>query len=347
MHLKSGFAFVPLRSAQNATQTPDPVDPVPPYGYLDQLVGSWAGPGFNMITRPFFDPDNPAQNRFLELNLTNETIDFAFIEGAIPNRGRLQGDIDMYGLTYLQQISDANLSRPGAIVGLHAEPGVWANVPATTNPAEPATVVRMASIPHGTAIIAQGTAVEQPGLPDFGEPASPYPNAFNPKTQSVFIIPEAQDISQPSPYRSSGKQVEGITQAMLDRPVETLLKSVTAKQTILSTVTIAVSTKAGDATDPTVTCGGGTANTAFLAGSADAGPNANAAQVDSTFWIEHVQGDGEPDFLQLQYRQTVFLEFDGFFWPHVSVATLRQTAPGSSNAARDAQIAAARGRGLR
>jgi hypothetical protein len=340
MHLKSGFAFVPLRSAQNATQTPEPVDPVPPYGYLDQLVGSWAGPGFNMITRPFFDPDNPAQNRFLELNLTNETIDFAFIDGAIPNRGRLQGDIDMYGLTYLQQISDANLSTP-----THAEPGVWANVPATTNPAEPPTVVRMASIPHGTAIIAQGTAVEQQGLPDFGEPASPYPNAFNPKTQSVFIIPEAQDISQPSPYRSSGKQVEGITQAMLDRPVETLLKSVTAKQTILSTVTIAVSTKAGDATDPTVTCGGGTANTAFLAGSA-AGPNANAAQVDSTFWIEHVQGDGEPDFLQLQYRQTVFLEFDGLFWPHVSVATLRQKAP-SANPARDAQIAAARGAGLR
>jgi hypothetical protein len=42
-------------------------------------------------------------------------------------------------------------------------------------------------------------------------------------------------------------------------------------------------------------------------------------------WIEHVQGaDGAPDFLQLQYRQTVFLEFDGFFWPHVTVATLRK-----------------------
>jgi len=205
----------------------------------------------------------------------------------------------------------------------------------------------MASIPHGTAIIAQGTAVEVPGLPDFGEPAAPYPNAFNPHTQSVFVIPEAQDISQPSPFRSSGQQVAGITQAMLDTPVQALLKSVTEQQTILSTVIIAVSTEAGDPTDPTVTCGGGTANTAFLAGAADGSPNARAAKVDSTFWIEHVQGQGEPDFLQLQYRQTVFLEFDGFFWPHVSVATLRQAAPGSANAARDAQIAAAGRGGLR
>ncbi len=59
----------------------------------------------------------------------------------------------MFGLTYLQQISDANLKA-----GLHIEPGIWAVVPTTTNPAEGPTVVRMASIPHGTTILAQGTA---------------------------------------------------------------------------------------------------------------------------------------------------------------------------------------------
>jgi hypothetical protein len=182
----------------------------------------------------------------------------------------------------------------------------------------------MASIPHGTVINAQGTATRQDGVPDFGEPATPYPNAFNPKTKAVFIIPEAQDISQPSPYRSSGRQVAGITQAMLDRPVETVLKSVLAQQTIRSTVTLSLSTDAG-VTDPKVSCGGGTANTAFLAGAPGHGPNALGARVDSTFWIEEVEGrNGEPDFMQLQYRQTVFLEFDGLFWPHVSVATLRK-----------------------
>lgn len=329
MHLKPGFTFVPLPPADETSDTA-PAPPAAPsmtYGPLYLLPGHWAGTGFNMIWRPFHDPGG--QNRFLELNLTNETIDFALIEGAIPNRGLLQDDIEMYGLTYLQQISDRNLSTPDKIVGLHAEPGVWANVPPTTNPEEPRTVVRMASIPHGTAIIAQGTIAEQHGVPDFSEPAPPYPNAFNPKTKVPFNPPE-QDLSRPTPYRSHGKQIDGITQEMLDTPVATVLKSVLEKQTILSTVTLAVSTLAGDATDPKVSCGGGTANTAFLAGAPDVGPNANASQVDSTFWIEHVQGEnGEPDFMQLQYRQTVFLLFDGLFWPHVSVATLRKQADGA------------------
>jgi hypothetical protein len=322
MQIKPDFAFTALPPIPETTGLLRSTATDSPYGPLAQLPGHWAGTGFNMIWRPFFDPGG--QDHFLELNLTNETIDFALIEGAIPNRGLLQEDINMYGISYLQQVSDANLSTPGNIVGLHAEPGVWANVPATTNPAEPATVVRMASIPHGTAIIAQGLAAEQQGVPDFGEPPNDYPRAFNPKTGSSFL-PSGADLSVPTPYRSSGQQMNGITQAMLDRPVETVLKSVLQEQTILSTITLAVSTKADDPTDPTVTAGGGTANTAFLQGG-PAGPNALGAQVDSTFWIETVQGSGgEPDFLQLQYRQTVYLEFEGFFWPHVSVATLRKT----------------------
>jgi hypothetical protein len=59
----------------------------------------------------------------------------------------------MFGLTYLQQISDANLKA-----GLHIEPGLWAAVPKTSNPNVGPTVIRLASIPHGTTIVAQGTA---------------------------------------------------------------------------------------------------------------------------------------------------------------------------------------------
>jgi hypothetical protein len=315
MHLTPGFAFTPLQ--------PTPIEPHPQYGPLILLPGHWAGGGFNLITRPFHDPAGK-QTRFLELNLTNETIDFALIEGAIPNRGRFQDDIAMYGVTYLQQISDANLSTPDKIAGLHAEPGVWANVPATTSPAEPPTVVRMASIPHGTAIIAQGTAVTQEGPPDMAEPASPYPNGHSPGSSVPFIVPEAH-LATKTIYRSSGKQMDGITQDMVSFPVTTFLKAAIAHQTILSTVTLAVSTKSPDRTDPTVTAGGGTANTAFLEGGTSRLANARTAQVDATFWIEQIKGEqGAPDFLQLQYRQTVFLEFDGFFWPHVTVATLRK-----------------------
>jgi hypothetical protein len=317
MHLKPGFAFTPL--------PPAPIDPDPPYGPLRLLPGHWAGSGFNMIWRPFHDP-NGKQDHYLELNLTNETIDFALIEGAIPNRGLLQDDINMYGITYLQQISDANLSTPDRIVGLHADPGVWAHVPATRDPVEPQTVVRMASIPHGAAIIAQGIAFTQEAGPALSEPGNDYPKAFDPRNPSQPFLPSGFTLCDPTPYRSSGKQIDGITQDMLDKPVETVLRAAIKGQTILSTVTMSVSTKPADKTDPSVSAGGGTANTAFLEGKPGRS-NAQAAQVDSTFWIEHVRGEsGEADFHQLQYRQVVYLQFGGFFWPHLTVATLRKAA---------------------
>ena len=70
--------------------------------------------------------------------------------------------------------------------------------------------------------------------------------------------------------------------------------------------------------------GGGTANTAFLKGGAN-GPNADAVRMTAIFWIEEVEEAGAT-FLQLQYTQTVLLDFARLSWPHVSVATLRQVA---------------------
>jgi hypothetical protein len=75
--------------------------------------------------------------------------------------------------------------------------------------------------------------------------------------------------------------------------------------------------------------GGGTANTAFLEGTPNEGPNAKAALVRSTFWIETIEGDaGGPDVQQLQYSQVVFLNFKRLTWPHVSVATLQKVPSG-------------------
>jgi hypothetical protein len=60
----------------------------------------------------------PGQAQFLELNLTEEILEVQEIKGAIPNRGLLQDDIEMFGVTYLQQIQDRNVGA-----GLHIEPG--------------------------------------------------------------------------------------------------------------------------------------------------------------------------------------------------------------------------------
>src|SRR5262249_53780638 len=118
----------------------------------------WRGTGFNLIWRPNFGNQFGGKDFFLELNLTNETLEFRDITGSgIANRGSLQSDIALGGLGYLQTISDRIDNSPQ-----HFEPGVWANVPNTDNPNEPPTVVRMGSIPHGTTINLQGTGSPAP-----------------------------------------------------------------------------------------------------------------------------------------------------------------------------------------
>jgi hypothetical protein len=306
MDLKDDFVFRPLPPVKDTIHFPFPI--LNPLGPLAVLGGEWGGKGFNMIWRPNHTP--PGQDRFLELNLTLDSIAFNAISGAIPNRGLLQPDINMFGLTYTQQISDANVTA-----GLHIEPGIWAVVPATSDPAEGRTVVRMASIPHGTTILAQGTATTTAG-----PPAIPNINILpfligNPG--ATFNFPE-QNLATPTAFRSPPVQIAGITQAMVDNP-NSVLQAAIAGQTILSTTTLQISTNPAA---PIV--GGGTANTAFLAGGA-AGPNAVSAVVSATFWIETVQGT--PNFLQLQYSQLVLLNFNGLSWPHITVATLKKNVP--------------------
>jgi hypothetical protein len=111
--------------------------------------------------------------------------------------------------------------------------------------------------------------------------------------------------------------MNGIHQGMVDNP-NSVLTSALAGQTVLQTsATFIIST------DDHPVPGGGTANTAFLKGTATGGKNAEAALMTAIFWIEHVKGAaGKPDFFQLQYTQTVLLNFAGLSWPHITVATL-------------------------
>lgn len=244
IELSPGFSFQPLPPIED--EAVRSLAAASPLGPLAPLAGKWAGQGFNVIWRPNHAPN---QDRFLELNVTSMQLEFTAISGPIPNRGLLQPDMNMFGLTYLQQISDKNLNA-----GLHIEPGLFAAVPKTTDPDVPPTVVRLGSIPHG------------------------------------------------------------ITQAMVDNP-NSVLHTANAGQHITSTTTLHLST-----TDLPVP-GGGVTNTAFLKGGPH-GPNARAAQVDFTLWLETIQGQTAPT--QLQYTQTVLLNFSGLSWPHVTVGTLKK-----------------------
>jgi hypothetical protein len=139
-------------------------------GLLAEFAGSWHGRGFNLVARPDFDDQT---NLFLELNLTRETTKFTPISSSIPNRGFAQTDIELFGLTYLVQISDETTG--GA---LHIEPGIWVTQPSTTAPplSPPAggqLVTRMANIPHGNSLLAQGIATPFNGPPTISPGANP------------------------------------------------------------------------------------------------------------------------------------------------------------------------------
>jgi hypothetical protein len=319
MELKPDFAFTPLPSINRSLRFSAAGPAASPLGLLEGLKGTWIGKGFNVIWRPF-QGGPPNQDRFLELNLTEETLRFEEIPGPIPNRGLLQPDINMFGLWYLQTIADANIKENGKPAGLHLEPGIWAAVPQTEHPQEEPTVVRMASIPHGTTVIAQGaasTSREGPHITDINITPFVIGNPAKPVT-----FPES-NLSIPSEFRTGPEGLAGIDQPIVDNP-NVVLKRALQGTAIKNTVALTVSS---DASTPVF--GGGLANTAFLQGSPNEGPNAQAALVTATFWIETTEGpvaDG-PDFHQLQYTQTVLLNFNGLSWPHITVATLLRSSP--------------------
>jgi hypothetical protein len=177
----------------------------------------------------------------------------------------------------------------------------------------------MASIPHGTVILAQGTAGFFEGGPPvipanniipFGIGTPPPPNSDF--AQAKVEFPEL-DLSTSTQFRHASP---GVTQAMVENPNGVLEAAIQGKP-------MKNRTHIGITTTHTPIKGGGLANTAFLADASNG--NANAVEVDATFWIQTLPGSsGQPDKLQLQYTQLVQLDFNGLRWPHVTVATLEK-----------------------
>ena len=310
MELKPDFRLTSV-SKPVQHQLADPYDPI------DVLLGTWKGHGFNQIWRPFFGGP-PGQDRFLELNETNETLEFEKIPGEIPNRGLLQADINLHGIRYLQAIQDAHALGPNGQQnpGIHIENGMWLTVPADNTANPPKTIARMGSIPHGTSILAQGTKLGViAGPPPFAvADITPFaignPGGLVPFPESKLAIPTA--------FRTSLADIPNVTQAMVDNP-NTGLANAIAGLNITSTTTFKISTIP---LNPPPS-GGGTSNISFLQGAAG-GPNAQSVEIDAIFWIETVTNPDGTKKTLLQYSQRVLLNFNGLSWPHISVATLEK-----------------------
>jgi hypothetical protein len=263
-----------------------------PLGPLAAFTGNWIGGGFNVIfrpngkkslTEPFpVRPVGPYES-VLELNLTSEALSFAPKLVSIPNRGfGTQEDIFLNGVPYVQSINEVT-TLPARCI--HFEPGIWLSVPAPTTAKECVTLARMASIPHGTTINAQGRFTSRVGNPLIAAvditpfnargvkaPAGTYPSLIA-TNQNTFRLPQNL-----APFIAAGT----ITQRMLDDP-NTLLRDQIANQNISGTVTIDISTSP---TAPLL--GGGLANIAFLPPADGLGSNAQAVLMKATFWIETV-----------------------------------------------------------
>jgi len=366
-----GFRWGEVSPAREQRLVAEAASAEPSLGGIAGFVGTFTGNGLNTIFRPQDFAVSPTplpkpaagpNDNILEINLTEETLSFRTALGSIPNRGMVQGDAFLNGIPYLQTIND--ISDPAHPVGIHFEPGVWLSVPATTVPKESATVVRMASIPHGTTIEAQGTSFTVAGGPridpvditpfPIGDPANPFTFPSQTATDAgTFRLP--QDLTD---FIAAGT----ITQDILDNP-NIILKKRADAQNITSTTVIRISTNPADPL-----FGGGTDNIAFLLGDKNAAaPNADAVQLSAIFWIETVTeritvpaytghkpvivpgsaSAGNPvvsfsvtsqkpttgnttvdvSYTQIQYTQTVLLNFNHLTWPHVSVATLVPNKP--------------------
>ncbi|KAF3915399.1 hypothetical protein AA313_de0208228 [Arthrobotrys entomopaga] len=341
--------------------------PVPPLGVLSNFSGVYAGSGFNLIFRPngntvaattFPNPLNPPpaggfSNNVLELNLTKETLRFWPALGSTPNRGlNDQEDIFLNGVPYIQTIDDVTNQATGKAdktpSGIHFEPGLWMAVPATTDPQVPDTLSRMASIPHGTAINAQGFAPTKaiPGPPNIGNvDITPFRIGADPGDPTARIKFASQTASNPDtarlPQDLTKFIAEGtITQTVLDDP-NSLLRDAIKDQNISETVFFNVSTGltemlSGGSGAPTATgatLGGGTSNIAFLVGAGGQNPNSNAAFMEASFWVETVECELELQCMKPGDCQEIpapgaTFEFEGRIVPSFKVEAPREVVEG-------------------
>ncbi|MGV9710396.1 heme-binding protein [Gordonia sp. NPDC003424] len=296
-------------------------------GFLAELPGTWknepnlTGRGWNLIALPFRTEPDPVTGRALNyrllLNQYNEVLKFSLVDKNVPNRGislngtTVQTDQEVGTLDYEQSIKQiASADSPESTVAgsagaaIHHEPGLFLFMQNQTDGGP--TIGRLATIPHGDAVLALGSARTDPGAPTI-VPVSALP------------IGVGQDIN--SPYLAPYKHFTGANkfQGLLD-PTDpaALLRNANDGVNIVETTTITLDTTVAS---------GGIHNIPFVVS------QANATEMRSTFWIQKVD-EGGTIKVRLQYLQIVMLEFfnrrDGqpglIKWPHISFNTMEKVS---------------------
>lgn len=296
----------------------------PTLGPLTNLQGDWTGTGFNILSLPNNYKVNPTAKFRLMFNATIENTEFTPISAPIPDRGNTQNDIFFLGLTYLQKVSDAK-----TLEGIHIEPGIFLYLPSNRYQIMP-TVVRLATIPHGDAVLAQGEFLTAVGGPQFAI-ADTTPFMLDSEgrrvndTSDAYMAPFKTAIAPPGIPPKAIMNPNLVLQQFNDNLIASGKK-------IVSTTAFQVNaTPVGGIADvppfvPILGYNGGIVNIPFVV------KNADANSMSAIFWINTVENQDGSQFLVLQYSQTVILDFpvpgpDGttmlnLKWPHIAVASL-------------------------
>ena len=298
-------------------------------GPIGQLTGKWEakGTGWNMIALPFKDAPKSAAAPFrILMNQYDEVLEFAFVDDNVPNRG-VAVDQRVATIDYQQQINqiaadDFPASGEAGPVGLaiHHEPGLWIWV--KDNRTDGIDVARLASIPHGNAILALGESSEHEAMPDippmnalpfgrFEDLRTPgYDVDFDP-----YLKPYKHYID--NPFMGTVTGVSGFP-GFNPADMTEILRFANKGVDIVKTTRLHVDSKREDA---------GIRNMPFTVREAE------PVSMASTFWIQQVADKRYKSGyrLRLQYAQVVMLDFfrpredqqpGRAQWPHISIATL-------------------------
>ena len=294
-------------------------------GPLGLLPGRWVseGRGWNMIALPF------AQEGFLDyrllLNQFDEELNFTLVDKGVPNRGvtddhESQTDQFVVTLDYEQVVHQIAVvdEPPSTVTGvagaaIHHEPGLFLNM--LNEIPDGFDIARLATIPHGDAVLALGKSSMVEGL-------APIPAVDG---LPIGVTPDLENSRYFAPYKHFHDATFKGTVGFLGFPgfdpvaPHLLLDAANTGLDVVATTVLEL-----DTTHPT----GGIKNIPFVVKQAD------AVSMKSTFWIQQLAEVDGITVHQMQYLQIVMLDFfprrDGLpgriSWPHVSINTLTKVS---------------------
>ncbi|MDF1793734.1 MAG: heme-binding protein [Thalassobaculaceae bacterium] len=305
-------------------------------GPLQLLHRNWKtlpGAGWNMIALPFAAGEF---NYRVLVNQYDEKLRFNLVDAGVPNRGisgETQTNQFVVTVDYLQQIKQIS-AADNPVSGqagppdlpIHHEPGLFLHMKNETT--DGLNIARLATIPHGDSVLALGRSFPGPfpGAPRIDD-ISGLPIGVTPDVDTnPYLAPYKAFHDAPFKGVVTAPGFPGFDPVHPNRLLELHNSTVEIEQTTVLhfDTTLGADLGAFGVTE----AASGIFNIPFVI------KQANATQMTSTFWINELKGVTGEKRLQLQYSQTVMLDFfprrDGeglIKWPHVSIATLVPDIP--------------------